>query len=127
MIKKWVMTNAPLWVQGQKHPSTPAVVFKNVYECDKLRRILKSRCNICEYVVSRDPEAVKELLYVCENKRCCVSTLGPSLHQVCDLCYWMWRALYLNLGSPFNPGLKDTRYFVKIDEQKGDSKGGYLK
>jgi hypothetical protein len=114
MIKKWVMTHPPEWTPGVKHPMTPLRVFKNVYDCDKLRRILTARCNICNYVVSRDPIAVKEVLYKCDDIRCCLVT--PGLHQVCEMCYWMWRALYMNLGSEFNPGLKNPRYFKEGGE-----------
>jgi hypothetical protein len=108
MIKKWVMTRFIEWAPGEKHPATPVKVFKNVHDCDKIRRVLLARCNICNYVVSRDPIAVKELLYKCDNKRCCL--ISPGLHQVCDVCYWMWRALYANLG------LKDQRYFKEGGE-----------
>ncbi len=100
------------WIQGQKHPDTPRTVFVNVYECDRLRRILSSRCRICDYVLSRDERAVRELVFICNEADCdCKNMYGAISHQVCNLCYDMFHALYINYG------LKIANYFKNLDEK----------
>lgn len=99
------------FTQGDKHPDTHRVIFKNVREWDRLRRILKARCDICDAVVSRDPQAVRELVYRCKNKWChCQKLYGSQAHQVCNLCYDVFHALYVNHG------LRDMNYFRDVDE-----------
>lgn len=101
------------WIQGQKHPDTPRTIFMNVWEYDRVRRVLKSRCQVCGYVVSDDGRQVKEILLKCENTQCrCNKMYGAMLHQVCDLCYTMFHALYVNHE------LKNMNYFKNIDEKE---------
>lgn len=107
------MRHLKAWVQGQKHPDTPRTVFMNAWECDRLRRILKSRCALCGYVVSDDERLVKEILYKCEDPRCrCNKLYGAMSHRVCDLCYNMFHSLYVNYL------MKNTNYFKDIDEKE---------
>lgn len=112
MITKWFPVQKFLeWVEGQKHPSTPRDIFMNVFNYDRVRKILKARCQICGYVVTEDKIAVKEVLFNCKNSECeCNKVMGSKVHQACDLCYWMYRALYMNIG------LNNLNYFKKIDE-----------
>ncbi len=98
------------WVRGEKHPNTPRIVFKNVCECDRVRRVLLSRCRICDFVVSRDALAVREISFRCDNKSCCI-TLNTKPHQVCNLCYDLFHSIYVNYG------MKDMNYFKQIDEK----------
>lgn len=114
MIKKWFpVEKFKEWVEGQKHPSTPRNVFMNVFNYDRVRKILKARCQICGFVVTEDPQAVKEVLYQCKKEDCeCNRVMGSKAHHVCDLCYWMYRALYMNIG------LNHMHYFKKIDEEE---------
>ncbi len=101
------------WVQGQKHPDTPRTVFVNVYECDKVRRILKGRCKICGFVISSDEKKVKELVFKCDDSQCdCHKMYGAISHRVCDVCDGMFRALYSNYS------LKNMNYFKAIDEKE---------
>jgi hypothetical protein len=100
------------WIPGAKHPDTPSQIFINVYEYDDVRRVLKSRCQICDYVVSRDEKSVKELVFTCDNLGCeCHKPMGSHAHQVCDVCHTMWRALYANYM------MKNLNYFKDIDER----------
>jgi len=100
------------WKQGEKHPETPKDAFANCWEYDRVRRLLSARCKICDYVVSKDDAAVKELIFVCDNSSChCHDSLGSKAHQVCDLCYHMWRAIYANYT------MKNSNYFRDIDEK----------
>jgi hypothetical protein len=101
------------WVTGQKHPETPRTVFMNVYEYDRVRRALKGRCRICNYVISSDEKAVRELVFVCDDKSCsCHRMYGAISHRVCNLCYDMFHFLYNNQG------LKNMNYFKQIDEKE---------
>jgi hypothetical protein len=110
--KSW-MRLLKAWVPGLKHPETPRTVFVNVYEYDRIRRVLTARCKICGFVVSRDEKAIKELIFQCENKDCeCWQPMGSKVHQVCDLCDAMWRTLYANYG------LRNMKYFREIDEKE---------
>ena len=112
MGKSW-MRYLEAWVQGQKHPDTPRAVFVNVYEWDRLRRILSARCIICGFVVSSDEKHVKELVFKCDNTQCnCHKMYGAISHRVCDMCYHMFHALYANYG------LKNMNYFKVIDEKE---------
>jgi hypothetical protein len=100
------------WVKGQKHSDTPLQIFVNVYECDRVRRILLARCKICDHVVSRDPNAVRELVFDCDNKACqCHKPMGSRSHEVCNLCYDMHHSLYVNYK------LQNVNYFKQIDDK----------
>lgn len=106
------------WTPGEKHPDTPVVVFKNVYEYDRVRRILIARCKKCGQVVSTDEQAVKELVFDCKDSNCyCAkSPYATKVHRVCAVCYDMWHALYMNTG------LKNMNYFKELNEK--DALGG---
>jgi hypothetical protein len=93
---KW-MSVLKSWVRFEKHPETPRQIFINVHEYDRVRRVLTARCKVCDYVVSRDPKAVREL-----------SMIG----EVCNLCYDMYHALYVNYG------LRNMNYFKEIDARE---------
>jgi hypothetical protein len=111
MGQSW-MRYIKAWIQGQKHPDTPRIVFVNVYEYDRVRKALPSRCTICDFVVSRDERAVRELVFICKDSQCdCKKMYGPISHKVCNLCYDMFHALYVNYG------LKSMNYFKAIDEK----------
>jgi len=100
------------WTRGEKHPNTPYTVFANCYQYDRVRTILPARCRICDYVVSRDEKAVRELIYVCDNKAChCHQVGGSHAHQVCSVCYDLFHSLYMNYQ------LKDMNYFRNLDEK----------
>lgn len=101
------------WVKGEKHPDTPRTVFMNCYEHDRTRRVLLARCRVCDHAVSRDARAVREIVFVCDDKNCdCKKLYGAISHYVCNLCYDMFHALYVNYG------LKNTNYFKVIDEKE---------
>jgi hypothetical protein len=99
------------WTRGEKHPDTHRLIFKNVYECDRVRRVLRARCTICDYVVSQDAMEVREIIMKCKNDSCCPKIILSKPHQVCNLCYQMHHALYIN------PMMKDMNYFKSIDEK----------
>lgn len=105
------------FIQGVKHPATDLQIFKNVWEWDRIRRILKSRCAICDAVVSRDEKAVKELIYQCSNASCTCNNSGSKAHQVCSLCYDLFHSLYVNYQ------LKDMNYFRNLDEAEAKERG----
>jgi hypothetical protein len=110
--QKW-MRYLRAWVQGEKHPETPRDVFMNVHEYDRVRRVLLARCRNCDYVISRDERAVREIVFVCDDPKCaCKRLYGAISHPVCFLCYDMFHALYRNLG------MKDMNYFKAIDEKE---------
>lgn len=113
------MNRIRIFLQGTKHPDTPNTIFRNVWMCDRLRKILKSRCNICNAVISDDEKAVRELTYKCNNPLCeCQRSIYVGqAHRVCDLCYDMWHALY------GNHGLKNMNYFKAIDEKEARENG----
>lgn len=101
------------WVRGEKHPDTPVVVYINLVEHDRIHRVLMARCKICGYVVSRDEKAVKEAIFICDKPDCdCKKMYGAISHQVCNLCYDMFRALYVNYG------MGNMNYFKNIDEKE---------
>jgi hypothetical protein len=101
------------WVPGEKHPDTPRDVFMNVHDYDRVRRILIPRCKNCDYVVSRDEKAVREIVFVCEDPKCaCKRLYGAISHRVCYLCYDMFHSLYMN------PLMKNMNYFKEIDEKE---------
>lgn len=110
------------WTPGMRHPETDKTIFRNVWEQDRVRQGLKSRCVSCGFVVSDDFGKVRELVYSCNDRTCCkpISSLERQIkaHQVCDLCYDMFHALYLNYGGAHNPGLKNRDYFKDIDIQE---------
>lgn len=114
--KSWMGATVS-WIPGLKHPATPKTQYMNCYEYDRVRRIITSRCKICDYAVSKDEKAVKELVFVCENKTCdCHKMHGAISHKVCSLCYDMFHALYANYI------MKNRNYFRELDEQdKRDS------
>jgi hypothetical protein len=100
------------WTKGEKHPDTPRTIFVNVYECDRVRRVLIARCRICNFVISRDEKAVREIAFVCDDPGCdCKKMYGPISHRVCNCCYDMFHALYVNYG------LKNMNYFRALDEK----------
>ena len=105
------------WITGEKHPDTPRTVFYNVWGLDRVRKVLPGRCRICDYVISSDEKAVRELIFVCSDKNCdCKKMYGAISHHVCNLCYDMWHALYMNYL------MKNVNYFRNIDEkEKKDS------
>jgi hypothetical protein len=101
------------WIRGQKHPNTPRTIFINVYEYDLIRRVFPSRCKICDYVLSRDEKAIRELAFICSDSTCdCKKMYGPISHRVCYLCYDMFYALYVNHG------MTNMNYFKTIDEKE---------
>ncbi len=105
------------WTSGEKHPDTHRTIFYNVWGQDRVRRVLLGRCRICDFVISSDEKAIKELAFKCNNRGCdCQKYLGPVAHRVCCLCYDMWHALYANYQ------LKDMNYFRNLDEK--DKKDG---
>lgn len=104
MGQSW-MRYLKAWIKGQKHPDTPRTIFMNVWECDRVRRALKSRCEFCEFVVSDDAQQAKEIVIKNDNNQF-VS------HHVCDLCYNVFHALYMNYG------LKNRNYFKDIHEEE---------
>lgn len=111
MGQRW-MASLISWIPGLKHYNTPKIVFNNCREYDMVRRALVTRCKICDYVVSRDEKAVKELVFVCDNKSCdCHKMYGAISHQVCSLCYDMFHALYANYT------MKNRNYFKEIDDK----------
>jgi hypothetical protein len=99
------------WILGEKHPDTPRTVYMNCYEHDRIRRILPARCTVCDYVVSRNAEAVREINIYCADKTHSCHIGGSKAHQVCDLCYEMHHALYVNYK------LMNMNYFRDIDEK----------
>lgn len=102
------------FAQGQKHPDTHPTIFKNVWEWDRIRKLLKNRCDICDVVVSSDSKVYKELIYKCRDKshECHKSVYSPgSAHQVCENCYDLWHALY------GNKGLKNYNYYKELDDK----------
>lgn len=99
------------WTPGSKHPDTPRQIFMNVWEWDRVRRILVARCRICNTVISTDEKAVKELIFTCDTIGCeCKVSMGSRAHRVCSLCYDMFHALYMNYY------LKGMNYFKELDE-----------
>jgi hypothetical protein len=109
--KPW-MAQLKTWIFGQKHPETPRQVFLNVHDHDRVRRVLLARCKICDYVVSRDAKAVRELVFTCSDQACqCRAPLGSRAHEVCLLCYDMYHALYVNYG------MRSLNYFREIDDR----------
>jgi hypothetical protein len=111
MGQRW-MAKLLMWVSGNKHPETDAVVFKNVWEYDRIRKILKRRCTVCDYVLSSDEKNIREVPMYCEEPKCsCRSyTYGPTAHPVCMACYDIWQSLY------GNDGLKNYNYFKYAHE-----------
>lgn len=109
------------FAQGTKHPETHPTIFKNVWEWDRLRKILKGRCAKCNATVSSDSKSYKELVYRCGKKDCecmrSVYTPGAA-HQVCETCYDMWHSLY---GNKF---LENYNYFKNLDERDANEGGG---
>lgn len=107
------MKHLRAWVQGEKHPDTPRDAYMNSCAYDRVRRILMARCRICDYVLSRDEKAVRELVFICDLPECnCKKMYGAISHPVCNLCYDMFHALYVNYG------LKSMNYFKALDEKE---------
>jgi hypothetical protein len=103
--------NIPVWVEGERHPDTPISVFKRVRDYDHIRRLIPGRCKICKYVISSDEKVVKELVFVCDDAGCnCKKMYGAISHRVCNLCYDLFHALYVNYL------MRDLNYFKAIDE-----------
>lgn len=100
------------WNKGEKHPETPPIVFVNCHEYDRVRQILLARCRICDHVISRDENAMREIAFVCSDPKCdCKKLYGAISHRVCSLCYDMFHALYMNYK------LKSMNYFKALDEK----------
>jgi hypothetical protein len=109
--QRW-MAKVKSWVEGEKHPDTPLQIYKNLYNQDRVRRILPARCRTCGYVVQQSQLAVREILFTCDDKNCtCHIQMGSRSHQVCNLCYDMHHALYTNHG------LKNMNYFREMDDK----------
>lgn len=107
------MAHLKPWVAGEKHPDTPRNVFMNVHDYDRVRRVLLARCKVCDYVISRDEKAVREIVFVCADPKCdCKRLYGAISHKVCYLCYDMFHTLYVNYS------LKNMNYFKAIDEKE---------
>ena len=101
------------WTSGIKHPETHPVIFKNVWGCDIVRRVLQSRCHECGFVVSNDDKIRQELVYKCNDPACDCARVGSARsHPVCGVCYGIFHSLYLNYG------LTNQRYFRNIDEDE---------
>lgn len=101
------------WTPGSRHPETNATIFRNVWQMDTLRRVFKGRCPGCGYVISPSSITNREAIFKCDDKSCrCHTPMGSQVHEVCDLCYWMIRALYSNVL------LKNMNYFKDIDERE---------
>ena len=101
------------WTPGSKHPETARTVFVNCHEQDRVRRILPMRCQVCDYVVSRDEKAIREIFCSCGRPDCpCATAKSALTHIVCHLCYDMFHALYVNYG------LKNINYFKNLDEKQ---------
>ena len=102
------------WTPGLKHPETPVVIFKNVYDWDRVRRILAARCSKCGIVVTTVPEAAKALVMKCNDPSCrCRGTVYDITHDVCSVCYDMWHSLYCNVK------LRNMNYWKELDEKDG--------
>lgn len=100
------------WEPGSRHPETPKWIFKNVWSRDRLRVVLKSRCALCDVVITSDQQQIKELAIKCGRPECrCRHYLSAQSHDVCSVCYDMWHALYGNYE------LKNMNYFKEIDEK----------
>jgi len=96
-----------------KHPDTPRTVFMNVFEYDRVRRVLSGRCAVCGYVLSQDEKAVREIMFDCGQPKCtCRHYIGGRVHGICNLCYEMHHALYANVK------LSNMNYFKEIDEKE---------
>lgn len=118
MGQRW-MAKLLMWVSGQKHPDTPKMIYKNVWEYDRIRKILKRRCVVCDYVTSADEKNLREITVVCGKPGCNCRTWGARPHEVCHACFDMWEALYANEElQKKNKG----DYFQKIDEQEAREK-----
>lgn len=116
MGQSW-MRYLMVWIQREKHPDTPLIVFTNVCEYDRVRRVLFARCRICDHVISRDERAVREVVFICDDPHCeCKKMYGAPSHRVCNLCYDMFHSLYVNYG------LKNMNYFKAIDEKEKKEK-----
>jgi len=108
--KAW-MASLVSWIPGLKHPETPRTEYMNCHDLDRLRRVLIARCSICDYVVSRDEKAVRELIFTCKDTTCQCQKTGAASHQVCNLCYDLFHALYANYL------MKNRNYFREMDDR----------
>jgi hypothetical protein len=102
------------WIRGLKHARTPPAVFKNAKQWDLLRAINKRRCQICDATISSNQFEIKEIMFECSENRCSCSKPYPSLinlHEVCEVCDAMYRALYVNYG------MKNQNYFKNLDNE----------
>ncbi|VVB50908.1 Uncharacterised protein [uncultured archaeon] len=114
------MNKLKVWLRSSKHSDTPRDVFINVTGYDRVRTVLIGRCRVCDYVISSDPEKVREIVYDCGNVRCCVPTgyrSPANAHAVCNLCYDMFHALYVNYK------MTNMNYFKELDEREKRDKG----
>ena len=101
------------WTPGQKHPETPKKAFMNCYDQDRVRRILLGRCRICNFVISQDEKAIKEIFVSCGDPNCaCTMAKSAMSHMVCSVCYDMFHSLYVNYS------LKNMNYFKNLDEKE---------
>lgn len=81
-------------------PEAELVSRKNLEEWDRVRRVLISRCDSCDQVISNDPDKVKEI-YLAGTGR---------TQRLCDVCYTFHQSLY------FNGKLKNMNYYRHLDE-----------
>jgi hypothetical protein len=111
-VRKFFLQIATEWTHGVKHPSTPPIIFKNLWMVDTIRSRTRSRCQICDHAISDDPLKRSEIVFVCEKGKCLCpeKATGIVAHAVCDVCTIMFRAIYTNWG------LKNRDYFRNLDE-----------
>jgi hypothetical protein len=117
MGRHW-MSALVSWIPGLKHPATPKIIYMNCYEYDRVRRAITGRCKICNFVVTRDEKAVRELVFKCGDTSCDCQRTGLSRpHPVCHLCYDMFHALYANYT------MVNRNYFKELDDQDKANSG----
>lgn len=116
------MTN---WIQGVKHALTNTIIFKNLWEWDRVRSRLTGRCQVCDTVISSKEFDYKEIIFECTEGRCnCpkpYTISGLRSHKVCEVCDAMYRALYVNYG------MKSINYFKNIDEREKKNKDNIMR
>ena len=96
------------WIPGVKHPNTPAIVFRNCWGQDLVRRVVQNRCHECGYVI---PSESKELLYICNSQSCTCKSGNPTMHPVCEVCFAIFHSLYLNYNMAYR------NYFRDMDDE----------
>lgn len=109
------------WTPGSRHPETNVVVFKNVWSYDLVRRKIKARCAVCDFVISEDLAKRKEIVFECDPGKCLCTIpyqTGLKAHVVCDVCDGMYRALYVNWA------MQDRNFFKNMDDEVKKLRGG---